>query len=293
MACARAVPPPPSGAKASAAPRTSARLARWGGWQGGRRIEAAEVLEHQPALLGRETTQVFPGRVAQPRARARRPRGQDPGEVDAVADCRAAGALLLIVGLGPGECPARVEQAAVHLLLPLDRGAVEPARVELAREIAGLLSQRACRRAGALGLQPLELLRQRALSGRERAQLLQHRLAARPDHRQQALGVAVQSLLSPRHAPTLLHRFLEAAPGTGVGPSRPVPPSGGSGAGGLSCAPGAASEPRCPRSCSGSNSRAAGAPRPASPAPARPACPALCAARPIACRARAAAARAA
>src|SRR2546430_9260589 len=149
----------------SNSPRTanSARLGR---------IQSPEILEHEASLLGGEPGQLFPCRIAQPGTCARRTGFEQRREVHAVARGGATGALFAFVGLAPGESPARVEQPAVQPLLALDRLVVETARVELARQLARLLRQRARRGAAALRLQSLELLRQRALPRRDRAQLL-------------------------------------------------------------------------------------------------------------------------
>src|SRR5438132_118338 len=139
------------------------------------RIQSPEILEHEASLLGGEPGQLFPCRIAQPGTCARRTGFEQRREVHAVARGGATGALFAFVGLAPGESPARVEQPAVQPLLALDRLVVETARVELARQLARLLRQRARRGAAALRLQPLELLRQRALPPRAPADLPLHR----------------------------------------------------------------------------------------------------------------------
>src|SRR2546425_11178412 len=139
------------------------------------RIDQPEVLEHEAALLGSEPGQLFPGGIAELRTGARGPGGEHARQMDAVADGRAAHPLLLIVRLGARERAARVEQPPVQPALALDRLAVEPAGLELAGELARLLGEGPRGGASARGLQPLELLGQRAPAGRERAQLLQHR----------------------------------------------------------------------------------------------------------------------
>src|SRR6266480_1152807 len=186
-------------------PRTasSARLGR---------IQSPKILEHEASLLGRESRQLFPRRIAQPRTRARRTGFEQGREMHAVAGGGATGALFAFVGLAPRESPAGVEQPAVQPLLALDRLLVETARVELARQLARLLRQRARRGASALRLQSFELLRQRALPRRDRAQLLEHRLTAGAHHGQQPARLAVQPLLVARHPGELLDRFGEPAP---------------------------------------------------------------------------------
>src|SRR5438876_6392410 len=176
------------------------------------RIQSPEILEHEASLLGGEPGQLFPCRIAQPGTCARRTGFEQRREVHAVARGGATGALFAFVGLAPRESPARVEQPAVQPLLALDRLVVETARVELARQLARLLRQRARRGAAALRLQSLELLRQRALPRRDRAQLLEHRLTAGAHHGQQPARLAVQPLLVAGHPGELLDRFGEAAP---------------------------------------------------------------------------------
>src|SRR2546422_2405119 len=96
------------------------------------RIDQPEVLEHEAALLGGESGQLLPGRVAEPRAGARGPGREHARQMDAVAEGRAADPLFLLVRLGAREGAARVEQPAVQAALALDRLAVEPAGLELA-----------------------------------------------------------------------------------------------------------------------------------------------------------------
>src|SRR5881396_2344442 len=50
-----------------------------------RRIQSPEILEHQPTLLRGETLELLPAGVPEPRARARRARLQDVGDVHAVS----------------------------------------------------------------------------------------------------------------------------------------------------------------------------------------------------------------
>src|SRR5947208_3400457 len=170
-------------AETSSSPRTtsSARLGR---------IQSPEVLEHEPPLLRREPRQLFPRRIAQPGPPARGAGLEQRGKVHTIAGGRATAAFLAFVGLAPGQGPAGVEQAAVQPLLALDRLLVETARVQLARQLSRLLRQRARRAAPTLGLQPLELLRERALARGDRAQLLE--LLARRGHL--ALGKAERPL---------------------------------------------------------------------------------------------------
>src|SRR2546430_11932386 len=117
MACARATCPD---ATASASPRPrrtatrSTRALRW-------RIEPAEVVEHEPTLFRRESLQLVPRGVAEPRARARRSRLERGGNVHAVTRRGPALTLLVLVRLVVGEGAAGVEQPVVQALLPLDR----------------------------------------------------------------------------------------------------------------------------------------------------------------------------
>src|SRR5437667_10886501 len=140
------------------------------------RIDQPEVLEHEAALLGSESGQLFPGGLAGLRTGARGPGGEHARQMDAVADRRAAHPLFLLVRLGARERAARVEQPPGQPALALDRLAVEPAGLELAGELARLLGEGPCGGDSARGLQPLELTGQRALAGRERAQPTQHAL---------------------------------------------------------------------------------------------------------------------
>src|SRR5438093_1426171 len=72
--------------RAAASAAHSRRLVR-------RRIQPPEVLEHQPTLLGGETLELLPPGVPEPRARARRARLQDVGDVHAVSGRGAANPL--------------------------------------------------------------------------------------------------------------------------------------------------------------------------------------------------------
>src|SRR5882762_8657664 len=150
-------------------------------------IEPAEVLEHHATLLGRESTQLVPRRVAEPRSAASRTWEERGRDVNAVGTgCGPAGALLLLVGLVARQAATGVEQFAIEALLPLDGSGVEPAR---------LLGQRARSAGVAARLQALELFGEGALAARELAEPLHHRVATRSHHRQQPLRVAVHALL--------------------------------------------------------------------------------------------------
>src|SRR6266478_6350627 len=176
-----------------------------------RRIQSPEILEHETALLGGETLQLLPRGITKPRARARRPGFQDVGDVHAVARRGAADALLGLVGLVVRERAAGVEQPAVQALLALDGLLVEAPGLELTRQLFRLLRERTGGGARTARLEPLELLRERALPRGERLESLQHRLATQAHHREQALGQAVQPLLIARQARQLLDRFGEPA----------------------------------------------------------------------------------
>src|SRR2546427_10944941 len=172
-------------------------------------IDQPEVLEHEAALLGREAGQLVPGRVAELRASARGPWRGHARQMAAVADGGAADPLFLLVRLGAREGAARVEPPAVQPALALDRWAVEPASLELAGQLARLLGEGPRGGARARRLQALELLGQRALAGRQRAQLLEHRLTAQAHQRQQSLRLSVQPALRLGEARELLHRLGE------------------------------------------------------------------------------------
>src|SRR2546422_6163867 len=107
-----------------------------------RRIQSPEILEYQTALLGRETLQLLPRGITEPRARPRRPGFQDVGDVHAVARRGAADPLLGLVGLVVRERAAGVEQPAVQALLALDGLLVEAPGLELARQLFRLLRER-------------------------------------------------------------------------------------------------------------------------------------------------------
>src|SRR5881628_4154172 len=139
-----------------------------------RRIEPAEVLEHEAPLLGGETRQLFPRRIAQPRTRSRSAGLEQRGKVHTVAGRGAAGALRFLVGLVTRQRATGIEQAAVETLLALDRLLVQPPRLQLVRQLARLLRERPGGGAPAFRLQPLELLGERALTRGQGAQLLQH-----------------------------------------------------------------------------------------------------------------------
>src|SRR5438876_1283155 len=139
------------------------------------RIEPAEVLQHEPPLLGAEPRELLPRGIAELRARAGGARLQDLGNVDAVAGRGAAHALLLLVGLLALQGPARVQQPAVQLLLAPDGLLIEASGLELARQLAGFLGERRSRGARPLRLEALELLGEGALAGGEGPPLLAHR----------------------------------------------------------------------------------------------------------------------
>src|SRR5207249_7962156 len=165
-----------------------------------RRIQSPEILEHQPTLLGGETLELLPPGVPEPRARARRARLQDVGDVHAVSGRGPADAFFVLVGLVVRERAAGVEQSAVQALLALDGLLVEAPGLELACELLRLLRARTGGGARTPGLESLELLREGALARGEGAELLQHRLAAQAHQWEQALGQTVQPLLIARQA---------------------------------------------------------------------------------------------
>src|SRR5258706_14327891 len=147
-------------------------------------IEPAEVLEHHAALLGRESAQLVPRRVAEfgtAAGRAWEERGRD---VDAIgAGCGAAGALLLLVGLIAREGATGVEQLAIQPLLPLDGSGVQPARLELPRELARFLGQGTGGTGVAPRLQALELFGEGPLAPGELPGPLDHPVPPRSHHR--------------------------------------------------------------------------------------------------------------
>src|SRR2546421_2602602 len=204
MACPRITPP---GASASARPTATpvTTLLRRG-------IEPAEVIEHQATLFRRESLQLVPRGVAEPRTGAGRSGLERGGNVHAVARRRPALTLLVLVRLVVREGAAGVEQPVVQTLLTLDRPLVEPPSLELAGEISRLLRERTGRGADPLRLHALELLGKRALPRPQGAQLLQHRLAG-AHQRQQTLPLAVEPLLVAGQAREPFDRFGEAAPG--------------------------------------------------------------------------------
>src|SRR5256885_8586007 len=178
MACPGIAPPGASHSATPTANRATTLLLRG--------IEPAEVIEHQATLFRRESLQLVPRGVAEPRTGSRRSGLERGGDVDAVARRRPALTLLVLVRLVVRKRAARVEQPVVQALLPLDRPLVEPPGLELAGELSRLLRERTGRGADALRLHPLELLGAGALPRRQGAQLLQHRLAG-AHQRQQAL----------------------------------------------------------------------------------------------------------
>src|SRR5439155_242120 len=140
--------PPPS-ASARSALRTRGRS---------RRIQTAEIFEDEAALLRGHPGQLFPRGILETGPRAGRPGRQGARQVHAVTERRTAGALAVFVRLGTGQRAARIEQAAIQPLLSLDGLAIEPPRVELARQLARLLRQRPGGRRRPFGPQALELL---------------------------------------------------------------------------------------------------------------------------------------
>src|SRR5881628_1026554 len=184
-------------------------------WEGSlllRRIQSPEILEHQPTLLRGETLELLPAGVPEPRARARRARLQDVGDVHAVSGRGPADALLVLVGLVVRKRAAGVEQSAVQTLLALDGLLVEAPGLELTCKLLRLLRERTGGGVRAFGLEPLELFRQGSLSSGESLEPLQHGFPAQPHQRQQALGQTVQPLLITRQARQLLHCFGKPAP---------------------------------------------------------------------------------
>src|SRR5947199_115762 len=115
--------------RAAASAAHSRRLGR-------RRIQRPEVLEHQPTLLGGETLELLPPGVPEPRARARRARLQDVGDVHAVSGRGPADALLVLVGLVVRERAAGVGPAAVQRLRASARAVAFSASTASAASVA-------------------------------------------------------------------------------------------------------------------------------------------------------------
>src|SRR5256884_7256617 len=187
--------------------RAMLRRAHSSEWEGSlllRRIHSPEILEHQPTLLGGETLELLPLGVPEPRARARRARLQDVGDVHAVSGRGPADTFLVLVGLVVRDRAAGAEQSAGQPLLALDGLLVEAPGPELACRLLRLLRERTGGGVRAFGLEPLELLRQGALAGGESLEPLQHGFPAQPHQRQQALCQTVQPLLITRQTRQLL-----------------------------------------------------------------------------------------
>src|SRR5437773_1285635 len=162
-------------------------------------IQSPEVLEHEAPLLGGETRQLFPRRIAQPRTRSRSAGLEQRGKVHTVAGRGAAGALRFLVGLATGQRAAGIEQAAVETLLALDRLLVQPPRLQLVRQLARLLRERAGGGAPGFRLQPLELLGERAPppSGAARSRAPPRAAATRARASRPLRGSGAPPLLSP------------------------------------------------------------------------------------------------
>src|SRR5438093_4543330 len=141
-------------------------------------IQSPEVLEHEAPLLGGETRQLFPRRIAQPRTRSCGAGLEQRGKVHTVTGRGAAGALRFLVGLATRQRAAGIEQAAVETLLALDRLLVEPPRLQLVRQLARLLREPAGGGAPGFRLQPLELPGARAPPRRQGAPRAQRRPGA-------------------------------------------------------------------------------------------------------------------
>src|SRR5256885_14064469 len=108
IACPRITPPGASAsARPTATPVTTLLL---------RGIEPAEVIEHQATLFRRESLQLVPRGVAEPRTGAGRSGLERGGNVDAVARRRPALTLLVPVRLVGREGAARVGQPGVPAL---------------------------------------------------------------------------------------------------------------------------------------------------------------------------------
>src|SRR5919108_968737 len=104
-------------------------------------IDPSEVLEHQPPLLGRQPGQLVPRGVAHLGTGSCRSRTERGRYVHAIAGRGTADPLLLVVRFLARETAAGIEELAIELLLPVERPPIQPARFELAREIARFLRQ--------------------------------------------------------------------------------------------------------------------------------------------------------
>src|SRR3989442_2361807 len=95
-----------------------------------RLIQPAEVLEHHAPLLGRETGELVPCRVADFRTCAGRTGEECCRNVDTVTRGGAAGTLLLFIGLVAREAAAGIEPPSAEALLARDFSGVEASRLE-------------------------------------------------------------------------------------------------------------------------------------------------------------------
>src|SRR5207302_941754 len=103
-------------------------------------VQAAEVLDDEPALVGRQTAELRP--LGHRELRRRAPRGRAVGRCVAHdAGARPRLALAALVALVLLERAAGVEQTAIELLLPLRRRWIGAEPLELLRELARLLRQ--------------------------------------------------------------------------------------------------------------------------------------------------------
>src|SRR4029077_11492582 len=176
-----------------------------------RLIDPSEILEHESPLLRTQPLQLFPRGIPESRAHARGAGLQCRRQMNAIPPRRAADALFFLVRLVVREGAPGVEQPVIQSLLTLDRRAVEPASLELARQLLRLLRERPCSRVRPTRLDALELLGQRALARGEGPELLRHGVSAGARHRQESLGLSVQALLVARQARELFDRLREAA----------------------------------------------------------------------------------
>src|SRR4051794_30125652 len=187
--------------------------------RGGRTVDAGEVVEDRAALVGRQSAQLLPRR--RPELDRRLRVDAAGGRVHLVALRRRGLALSGIVALVLLEGASRVEQPAEELLLPRERGRVEPSVVERVGELARLAGE--LRRAVAAGAvtRVLELIGDVALLARE---LPRHRLALATAgalrHPHQSLRLRVDLPLLLRHLAHLLDHLAEAR--CAVGTIRPL-----------------------------------------------------------------------
>src|SRR5581483_7381596 len=103
------------------------------------RIDALEVLQHGPSLVGGEAAQLVPRglAVSDRAAAAEGPLPHNDRRVGTGPRLALPGILALILL----ECEAGVEQPMVQALLPLEEAGVDPSAIERVGDLAHLLGQ--------------------------------------------------------------------------------------------------------------------------------------------------------